>query len=178
MVSHSLFRACLAAAVIPLAVSAPLTWAQEAGIAPNSDIHVLSQPLRLDATVVNDDALPIIEFSTRQRGSKRDAFKDYLSVQNEFLANQNLPTVGQDDDLIFHYAWMQQYSDDYRYREGGAALGRMLRISAQSLYDQHLRRPRSHQGGNDDIVDSFGSDVEYNLRMSGDEIKLGIEYDF
>lgn len=79
-------------------------------------------------------------------------------------------------DLTFNYLWMQQYQQGYRRIEGGAAIGKLLRIGAKSLY-------RSYSGSgsistSDDNFSDSVYDLDYNLRLSGDKVKLGIEYAF
>ncbi len=81
-----------------------------------------------------------------------------------------------DDDLAFNYLWMQQYQQDYRHKKGSAAMGKLLRMGVKSIYNTYTGR-QSNINSNDDLNHSF-SNMDYRLRLSGDKVKLGVEYAF
>lgn len=82
------------------------------------------------------------------------------------------------ETVDFNQLWIQQHQPDYRYKDGGAALGRLLRMGAKAFY-------RNRYGGNNIALANAEEDfngsqanVEYRLRVSGNEMQLKIEYDF
>lgn len=86
-------------------------------------------------------------------------------------------TVAEDDELAFHYLWMQQYQENYHHRDGGAAAGKILRMGVKALYKSYVNGVIYSAQSNEDIEATI-SDLEYRLRVSGDKVKLGIEYEF
>ncbi len=77
-------------------------------------------------------------------------------------------------------AWMDQFQPGYKSRNGGAALGVLLRGYARSLFESY----RGNNQGNslipnaDDESLNFGGDVEYDLRLKSDEVLVGVKYTF
>lgn len=96
-------------------------------------------------------------------------------------ARQGNRLVAEDDpDLNFNMAWMDQFQPGYKSRNGGAALGVLLRGYARSLFESY----RGNNQGNslipnaDDESLNFGGDVEYDLRLKSDEVLVGVKYTF
>lgn len=88
-----------------------------------------------------------------------------------------------DDDaqLQFNMLWLRQYEEGYRYREGGAALGRLVRTylknawrNYRSSHAQLLSAAPDENGSGG--LGAFSTDMEYRLRWSDDEVTLGLEY--
>lgn len=88
-----------------------------------------------------------------------------------------------DDDprLTFNLLWLEQHRDGYRYREGGAALGKLFRAIARQAWENY----RGDGGasfltivpdGEERLVRGYRPGTHYDLRVSDDEIELGFEY--
>lgn len=96
-------------------------------------------------------------------------------------AEQGSRLVAEDDpDLDFNMAWMDQFQPGYKSRNGGAALGVLLRGYARSLFESYRS---NNQGGGvtpgtEDTDINFGNDVEYDLRLKSDEVRVGVKYAF
>ena len=87
-------------------------------------------------------------------------------------ASQLVLTPSEDTDLAFNQLWMRQYQDDYHYRKGNAALGKILRLKLREWYlSRKVQRYSSRQALRQDSVD-------YDFRLSEDRVRLGIEYSF
>lgn len=98
-------------------------------------------------------------------------------------AEQGNKLVAEDDpDLRFNILWMDQYQPGYRIRKNGAAFGHIIRSYAKTLYKSY----RSNKAGTADFLPnaegngSVGNltDTDYDLRLSDDEIKVGIKYSY
>ena len=87
-------------------------------------------------------------------------------------------TRRQSDNLAFNYLWLQQYRDDYRHTDGGAALGRMLRMGLKTLYRNYYGGGSIRAGSGDNDIAADYSGLGYNLRVNDDNVQLGIEYQF
>ena len=90
------------------------------------------------------------------------------------------PLIGtqkQADDLAFNYLWLQQQQQDYSRRDGGAAAGKLLRMGIKSLYKNYSGNNTINTSDESDF-DSSLYQFDYRLRLSGDKVKLGIEYEF
>ncbi len=103
---------------------------------------------------------------------------DQSSLLNKISLDTNtfnaIPmTRNQEDDLAFNYLWMQQYQQDYEYKDGGAAIGKLLRMGLKSMY----RRNNASLSSENDFSSSYSS-FDYHLRLSGNKFKIGLEYDF
>lgn len=96
--------------------------------------------------------------------------------------NGNRLVAEDDPDLRFNIMWMDQYQPGYRMRKNGAAFGHIIRGYAKSLYKSY----RSNQAGSNDFLPSAegtGSvgnltDTDYDLRISDDEVKVGVKYTY
>lgn len=87
------------------------------------------------------------------------------------------PHRHQRDDFDFNYLWLQQYQEGYDHRSGGAALGKILRMSIESLYRDYHGNSTRVDHGDDDFASRY-QEFDYKLRLSDDRIKFGIEYEF
>lgn len=84
----------------------------------------------------------------------------------------------QRDDLAFNYLWLQRYDGDYRDSQGGAALGRLLRMGVRSLYRSYNHRGVVLVTRGDDEFTTHYAEIEYKVRLREDQVKLGIEYNY
>jgi hypothetical protein len=92
--------------------------------------------------------------------------------------------VAEDDpDLQFNVLWLDQYQDGYKTRDGGSALGYMLREYLKSAYKSYRERNAQRlsalpdEKGNGSIT-GFEGEMHYRLRWSDDEVKVGVEYNY
>ena len=106
---------------------------------------------------------------------------DLLStVAPRHLAIEGLmpASAAQDDDLAFNYLWMQQYQEGYDSRNGGAAVGKILRMGAKALYRNYYGNGSAATMNTGDDFTSHMSNLDYHLRLSGDKINLGVAFEF
>jgi hypothetical protein len=92
--------------------------------------------------------------------------------------------VAEDDpNLRFNLAWMQQFQPGYKERRGGAAFGEMFRSylkTAYKSYRDHNAQSMSALPDENGSVRSrsFASDVDYNVKVTSDEVRFKVEYNF
>ncbi|MGK0500044.1 MAG: hypothetical protein ACJAYG_001690 [Oceanicoccus sp.] len=91
--------------------------------------------------------------------------------------NRTYQPADQRQDLAFHYLWLQQHREDYSHKDGGAALGKILRLSLRALYNNHYGRKASSSEQSSDYSYSE-SHMNYRLRVSSDRVRLGVKYEF
>jgi len=107
--------------------------------------------------------------------------RTFTIITDEEHGNQLVAV--DDPDLRFNMLWMQQYQPGYKVRNGGAALGEVLRDYLRSAYKSFRERnaqtfSRLPDENGSLRVHTFSNDVEYHLNWNGRDMKLGIEYDF
>ncbi len=90
-----------------------------------------------------------------------------------------LASPEHEDDLAFNYLWLQQHRDDYQHHDGGRALGKILRLGVKAFYNARY----GDGSGNIDSADSDSfskrfTNMDYRLRLNGDNLRIGIEYSF
>lgn len=98
----------------------------------------------------------------------------------------NQLVASDDPNLRFNMLWMEQYKPGYRTRRGGAAVGALFRSYLKSAYrsyransSQSLDFPNSGESlDRDDEIGSFSDSVDYKLRISGDEVRLKLQYNY
>lgn len=92
--------------------------------------------------------------------------------------------VADDDaNLRFNLMWMQQFQPGYRSRQGGSAFGEIFRSYVKSAYKSYRERnaqslsalPDENGSGR---TSAFARDVDYNLKLTDDEVRLKIEYTY
>jgi len=91
--------------------------------------------------------------------------------------------VAEDDpDLRFNLLWMQQYQPGYRSRNGGAALGQIVRGYLRAAYKSYRAQNAQALSG---LPDENGllrahpaSEVDYHINWDGGDFKVGVEYSF
>lgn len=96
---------------------------------------------------------------------------------NSTLANSR-PELIIDPDLAFNYLWMQQYQSEYRHREGGAAAGKLLRMGIKTMLEVYTGHISTHDNLIENNVTGTLSNMGYRVRLSSDNIKLRLEYEF
>jgi len=107
--------------------------------------------------------------------------RSFTIVTDEENGNQLVAV--DDPDLRFNVLWMQQFQPGYRTRNGGAALGEVLRGYVKAAYktfrQRHAQTFSSLPDENGAIrVHSISSEMEYHLNWTGKDFKFGVEYDF
>lgn len=91
--------------------------------------------------------------------------------------------VAEDDPgLRFNLLWMQQYQPGYRSRNGGAALGQIMRGYLRSAYKSYRAQNAQALSG---LPDENGllrahpaSELDYHINWDGGDFKVGVEYSF
>ncbi len=92
--------------------------------------------------------------------------------------------VAEDDpNLRFNLAWMNQYQPGYKSQHGGAAFGEMFRSFIKTAYKSYRERNAQAMAAMPDENGSgkagdFASDVDYNLKVTNDEVRLKVGYSF
>lgn len=93
------------------------------------------------------------------------------------------PLPIDDTNLRFNQLWLNEYQADYEYRDGGSAVAELLREGFKSLYREYRQSDRAPtqllpdengRGG----FGGYSTELNYNIRLSSDELKLGLEYSF
>ena len=95
----------------------------------------------------------------------------------------NRLVASDDADLQFNLMWLDQYQPNYRQREGGGAIGLLLRSYLRQLYDDGRQQHSVSSGyapdGDVDVnFGNFGGEMEYHLRPKDDEVNLRFEYSY
>lgn len=92
--------------------------------------------------------------------------------------------VAEDDaDLQFNIIWLDQYQEGYKTRDGGAALGHMVREYLKSAYKAYRERNAQRLSALPDEkgngrINGFEGEMNYRLRWNDDEVKIGFEYTY
>ena len=102
-----------------------------------------------------------------------------LSLKGENNALLNQAILEQDKHLRFNQIWMDQYQNSQRHKSGGAALGKIFRISVGHLYDRFRTNTKPivinhHQNLNFENEPA----IDYRLRVSNSKVKMKMEYKF
>lgn len=99
----------------------------------------------------------------------------------------NQLVAADDPNLRFNMLWMEQFKTGYRTRRGGAAFGTLFRSYLQTAYKSYranngqskLAFPSESESlDSNDAVGSFTDDLDYKLKISGDEIRLKLQYNY
>lgn len=99
------------------------------------------------------------------------------SAADNELDTSPLPTASiapDDPNLKFNRLWLEQYSEDYHHREGGAVFGYILRTTLRQWYKSRS----TEQYSSSDAENQYSVNMDYNLRISSDRIKIGVKYAF
>lgn len=82
------------------------------------------------------------------------------------------------ETVDFNQLWIQQQQPNYRHKDGGAALGSLLRMGAKAFYHNYYGGKSIAVADTEEDFNGNQANLEYRLRVSDDEMKLNIEYDF
>lgn len=104
---------------------------------------------------------------------------EYTQLNPENLALLHQANIKQDSSLRFNQIWINQYKSDYKHKSGGAAIGKIFRMSFKSWY-------RSLDTSSEPIVINHQqnlnlqeeSSMNYGLRLSNSKVKMKVEYKF
>ena len=106
-----------------------------------------------------------------------------LRMDNETLlrsAEQIRSDSMRPEQRVLNHQWLQQAEDEDSQRVGGRAFSSLLRMGFKTYWEGN-RASFGHS--NRMIPDSQGGgqitrDVDYRIRVSGDDIRLSLEYEF
>ena len=107
--------------------------------------------------------------------------RSFTIVTDEERGNQ---LVAEDDtNLRFNLMWMQQFQPGYKSRQGGSAFGEIFRSYVKSAYKSYRDRnaqalsalPDENGSGR---ASAFTRDVDYNLKLTDDEVRLKVQYTY
>lgn len=120
---------------------------------------------------------------------KRDAYQDshdetssvtYTNYQLENAAEQIRTNNMSAQQRALNHQWLEQkhYNDDLYV--GSKVFSKLMKMGLRTYWDglrsKHYSTAKALPNG--DGTGSVTEDVEYNVRVSGDKIKLSLEYEF
>lgn len=93
--------------------------------------------------------------------------------------------VAEDDpNLRFNLLWMEQFRPEYKSRSGGAALGEVFRSYVKSAYKAYRSRNAEStnalpdENGSLRSKSNYSGEMDYNVKLSTDEVRLKVQYSF
>lgn len=92
--------------------------------------------------------------------------------------------VADDDaNLRFNLMWMQQFQPGYRARHGGSAFGEIFRSYVKGAYKSYRERNAQAMSAMPDEngsgrTSAFTRDIDYNLKLTDDEVRFKVEYTY
>jgi hypothetical protein len=92
--------------------------------------------------------------------------------------------VADDDaNLRFNLMWMQQFQPGYKARQGGSAVGEIFRSYVKTAYKSYRERNAQAMAAMPDEngsgrASAFTRDVDYNLKLTDDEVRFKVEYTY
>lgn len=111
--------------------------------------------------------------------------RTFTVISDEEHGNQ---LVAEDDpNLRFNLLWMQQYQPGYKSRRGGSAIGTIFRSYVKSAYKAYRERNAGALSALSALPDENGSvkgsgysggEMDYNLKLTDDEVRLKVQYSF
>lgn len=107
--------------------------------------------------------------------------RSFTIVSDEENGNQ---LVADDDaNLRFNLMWMQQFQPGYKARHGGSAFGEIFRSYVKSAYKSYRERNAQAMAALPDEngsvkAPSFTRDIDYNLKLTDDEVRFKVEYTY
>ncbi|MFT3930442.1 MAG: hypothetical protein QM709_09130 [Spongiibacteraceae bacterium] len=99
----------------------------------------------------------------------------------------NQLVAADDPNLRFNMLWMEQFKPGYRTRRGGAAFGALFRSYVKTAYKSYRANNSqsmsafSTSNESSDSIDaalSFSDSMDYKLKISGDEVRLKLQYNY
>lgn len=97
--------------------------------------------------------------------------------------NGNQLVAEDDAHLRFNLLWMQQFQPGYKARHGGSAFGEIFRSYVKTAYksyrDSNAQSMAALPDENGSVKSrSFARDVDYNLKVTDDEVRFKVEYSY
>lgn len=100
----------------------------------------------------------------------------------------NQLVAADEANLRFNMLWMEQFKPGYRTRRGGAAIGMLFRSYAKNAYKAYRANKaqsmmafpsesESLDRASDEII-SFSDALDYKLKISSDEVRLKLQYNY
>lgn len=96
--------------------------------------------------------------------------------------------VAEDDpNLRFNLLWMEQFKAGYRVSRGGSAFGELFRSYIKTAYKAYRERNAQSMAAMPDEngslhakdnANNFIDAMDYNLKVTGDEVRFKIEYNY
>lgn len=96
--------------------------------------------------------------------------------------------VAEDDpNLRFNLIWMEQFRPGYQARKGGSAFGEIFRSYLKAAYKSYRERnAQSMSALPDENGSLYGNKtasnlidaMDYNLKVTGDEVRFKIQYNY
>lgn len=94
--------------------------------------------------------------------------------------------VAEDDpNLRFNLLWMEQFRPGYKTRSGGSALGEIFRSYIKSAYksyragnSQSILHALPDENGSLRASSNYTSEMDYNLKVTDDEVRFKIQYSY
>lgn len=97
--------------------------------------------------------------------------------------NGNQLVADDDPNLRFNLMWMQQFQPGYKARHGGSAFGAIFRSYVKTAYKSYRDRNAQTMSALPDEngsvkSESFTRDIDYNLKLTDDEVRFKVEYSY
>lgn len=95
----------------------------------------------------------------------------------------NQLVADDDPNLRFNLMWMQQFQPGYKARHGGSALGEIFRSYVKGTYKSYRERNAQAMSAMPDEngsgkTSAFTRDIDYNLKLTDDEVRFKLEYSY
>ena len=95
----------------------------------------------------------------------------------------NQLVADDDPNLRFNLMWMQQFQPGYKSRQGGSAFGEIFRSYVKSAYKSYRERNAQAMSAMPDEngsgkASAFTRDIDYNLKLTDDELRFKVEYTY
>lgn len=93
--------------------------------------------------------------------------------------------VAEDDpNLRFNLLWMEQFRPGYQARSGGSAMGEIFRSYVKTAYKAYRARNAQStnalpdENGSLRSKSNYSGEMDYNVKMTSDEVRLKIQYNY
>ena len=144
--------------------------------------------LPCDAQVTMGETTLLMQYLGNDNSIASPYFEQPAQSDAVFTTNQETPiystAINRDrtNKVDFNDLWIMQYQEDYDHKVGGAALGKILRMSLKSFYRNYRGVGTINSNYNssyqDDEFNGNYADIGYSLHLNSDRIRLGVEYQF
>jgi len=128
----------------------------------------------------NDDAF----YHQLQKTHTPDGYQPTRSFTIVTDAEHGNQLVAEDDpNLRFNLAWMQQFQPGYKARRGGSAFGEIFRSYLKTAYKSYRDHNAQSMSALPDEngsgkTHSFATDIDYNVKVTSDEVRFKVGYSF